>query len=87
MPVLKWSIRGHGARLCLPGRYLCRKLMKATKLFVFLLIGSILSVSAENWPAWRGPHRDGVSAERNLPLRWDTEENIAWKLALPEQSS
>ena len=44
------------------------------------------SEAGENWPAWRGPHRDGVSAERNLPLRWDTEENITWKLALPEWS-
>ena len=43
--------------------------------------------AGENWPAWRGPHRDGVSAERNLPLRWDTEENITWKLALPEFSA
>ena len=42
--------------------------------------------AGENWPAWRGPHRDGVSAERNLPLRWDTEENITWKLALPQWS-
>ena len=45
------------------------------------------SEAGENWPAWRGPHRDGVSAERNLPLRWDTEENITWKLALPEWSA
>ena len=44
------------------------------------------SEAGENWPAWRGPHRDGVSAEKNLPLRWDTEENITWKLALPEWS-
>ena len=44
------------------------------------------SEAGENWPAWRGPHRDGVSAEKNLPLRWDTEENINWKLALPEWS-
>ena len=44
------------------------------------------SEAGENWPAWRGPHRDGVSAERNLPLRWDTEENITWKLALPQWS-
>ena len=45
-----------------------------------------MSEAGENWPAWRGPRRDGVSAERNLPLRWDTEENITWKLALPEWS-
>ena len=39
-----------------------------------------------NWPQWRGPHLNGVSDERNLPLRWSTEENIAWKLALPGSS-
>ena len=56
-----------------------------------LVLAETLTIAAtseagENWPAWRGPHRDGVSAERNLPLRWDTEENISWKLALPEWS-
>lgn len=39
-----------------------------------------------NWPQWRGPHLNGVSDERNLPLRWNTGENIAWKLALPGSS-
>jgi outer membrane protein assembly factor BamB len=41
---------------------------------------------AENWPQWRGPNLNGVSNERNLPLKWTTEENIAWKLTLPERS-
>ena len=41
---------------------------------------------AENWPAWRGPTGDGVSAETNLPVEWDTERNIAWRLAMPEWS-
>ena len=43
-------------------------------------------VGAENWPAWRGPTGDGVSAETNLPVEWDTERNIAWKLAMPAWS-
>ncbi len=38
---------------------------------------------ADNWPQWRGPAMNGVSAEKNLPLKWTTEENIIWKLALP----
>ncbi|MCY3842401.1 MAG: pyrrolo-quinoline quinone, partial [Acidobacteria bacterium] len=38
---------------------------------------------AENWPAWRGPTGDGVSTETNLPVEWDTERNVAWKLAMP----
>ena len=41
---------------------------------------------AENWPAWRGPTGDGVSIETDLPVEWDTERNIAWKLAMPAWS-
>jgi len=29
---------------------------------------------------------NGVSEEKNLPVRWSTEENVAWKLALPSLS-
>src|SRR5262245_8871009 len=25
---------------------------------------------AQNWPHWRGPTHDGVSAEKNLPVQW-----------------
>ena len=42
------------------------------------------AVRAENWPNWRGPTRDGVSVETNLPVEWDTERNVAWKLAMPD---
>jgi outer membrane protein assembly factor BamB len=41
---------------------------------------------AENWPQWRGPDRDGVSLEKNLPVKWSTEENVIWKLPLPNRS-
>jgi outer membrane protein assembly factor BamB len=43
-------------------------------------------VFAENWPQWRGPDLNGVSHEKNLPVKWSREENIAWKLALPSRS-
>ena len=43
---------------------------------LFLLSGS---VTAENWPGWRGPNGDGISAEKNLPTRWSKTENIAWR--------
>ena len=39
-----------------------------------------------NWPAWRGPAGDGVSAEKNLPVKWSPTENIAWKIPLPQWS-
>ena len=41
---------------------------------------------AENWPQWRGPMRNGISGEQNLPLRWSTTENVAWKTSLPSHS-
>jgi len=33
-----------------------------------------------DWPDWRGPHRDGVSREKNLPEKWSLSgQNLAWK--------
>jgi outer membrane protein assembly factor BamB len=54
---------------------------------VFRSLALVLCVAgvslAENWPQWRGPNLNGVSSEKNLPVRWTPEENIAWKLAMP----
>jgi outer membrane protein assembly factor BamB len=44
------------------------------------------TLSAENWPQWRGPAMNGVSVENGLPLKWSPTENIAWKLAMPGRS-
>lgn len=41
---------------------------------------------AENWPQWRGPELNGVSYEKNLPVHWGREENVAWRLAMPSWS-
>src|SRR6266545_4629737 len=42
--------------------------------------------SAENWPQWRGPSLNGLSGEKNLPIRWSKTENITWKVELPAWS-
>ena len=41
------------------------------------------SVSAENWPQWRGPGGQGISSETRLPTEWQPSQNVAWKTALP----
>jgi outer membrane protein assembly factor BamB len=41
------------------------------------------TAAADDWPAWRGPNRDGVSAERGLTAVWGPERNVVWKLDLP----
>lgn len=51
------------------------------RFFVLLFVsGSLL---AENWPNWRGPSGDGVSAGKGIPTKWSSTENIAWKIAVP----
>ncbi len=34
---------------------------------------------AENWPGFRGPGRQGISSETNVPLQWSETSNIVWK--------
>ncbi|MCA1604914.1 MAG: PQQ-binding-like beta-propeller repeat protein [Acidobacteria bacterium] len=48
-----------------------------------VVVFSLTVAYAENWPQWRGPLLNGVSNEKNLPLKWSAEENIAWKVAMP----
>ena len=38
---------------------------------------------ADNWPAWRGPHANGVSTEQDLPVTWSATQNVRWKVPLP----
>ncbi len=42
-------------------------------------------ISAEDWPQFRGPTRQGISQETGLPVRWDAQsgENIAWVQEIP----
>jgi outer membrane protein assembly factor BamB len=38
---------------------------------------------SRNWPQWRGPSGQGVSAEAGLPDNWSASQNVLWKTALP----
>ena len=59
--------------------------LRISQILLIVLL-SMGMVQAENWPQWRGPSLNGISNEKNLPSRWTTEENISWKLALPQWS-
>ena len=41
--------------------------------------------ASKNWPSFRGPEGNGVSAYTNVPTRWDgkTGEGILWKAEVP----
>ncbi len=39
---------------------------------------------ALDWPAWRGPTRDGLAAAgQNPPVQWSETESIVWKAPVP----
>src|SRR5262249_40402000 len=37
---------------------------------------------AADWPGWRGPGGDGVTAEKHLPVAWSATANVRWKARL-----
>ena len=58
----------------------------AALIFVALCWASAASVAArENWPQWRGPASQGVSAETQLATEWAPDKNIVWRTELPGQ--
>ncbi|MBM3821686.1 MAG: serine/threonine protein kinase [Verrucomicrobia bacterium] len=47
-------------------------------------VRAALSTSPFDWPAWRGPTRDGIATPgQSPPTRWSESENIVWKSELP----
>ncbi len=42
-----------------------------------------LEAMADNWPSWRGPTQNGISTEKDIPVRWSRTENVAWRVDLP----
>ena len=62
--------------------------MSATRLAAAVTFAAVVlhlsAARADNWPAWRGPTGQGVSAEKKLPTKWSATENVKWKIALPD---
>jgi len=52
-------------------------------LMTFLMSVISDATVAENWTGWRGPRGDGTSHEKNVPVKWSSNENIDWKTPIP----
>ncbi len=46
----------------------------------FQLIGTL---SAGDWPQWRGPGGNGLSVETGIATEWSKTQNVAWRTPLP----
>lgn len=51
-------------------------------IFAVSIAGSVVLASS-NWPQWRGPEGQGVSADTGLPTEWSNTKNVKWKTAIP----
>jgi len=45
------------------------------------------SLTAQDWPSWRGPNGDGIAPAQKAPVHWDREKNIKWKIPLAHPSN
>ena len=58
-----------------------RRTVFRTALAVLALSAPVTIQALEDWPQWRGPHRDGLSAEKNLLKSWPQGgPPLAWKV-------
>ena len=51
--------------------------MHVRKAVVILTVVFTATVSAADWPQWRGPRGNGATDEKNLAVTWSTTENVA----------
>src|SRR6188508_2245187 len=54
-------------------------------LTALLVVATSHTLFAENWPHWRGPARDGSSAETGLPVSWGASCKAGAAAATPAQ--
>jgi outer membrane protein assembly factor BamB len=60
--------------------------MRSRTVAALIIATAVAPLGAENWPHWRGPSHNGISGEKNLPVKWTQTENILWKLPMPALS-
>jgi outer membrane protein assembly factor BamB len=53
-------------------------------LFLLGFLALAGSLSADDWPAFRGPSGSGLSLEKTAPTTWGPGKNVKWKFALPQ---
>lgn len=56
-----------------------KKIIKPISAILSLMVFALPAIAGD-WTEFRGPTRDGISSEKNLPVKWSPAgENLAWK--------
>src|SRR5436309_7184915 len=58
---------------------------RSRRLFFLSLLAALAAAPAvaDNWPRFRGPNGTGVAADKDIPISWDEQSGLLWKVALP----
>ena len=54
-------------------------MIRICRLAIFFAAAAGITLSAADWPHWRGPNGTGATTESGLPVKWSAKENVAWK--------
>lgn len=57
--------------------------MNRFPLSISLTLALTLTLSASDWPQFKGANGSGVSDEKGLPTEWSKDKGVKWKAALP----
>lgn len=60
------------------------KRTKTASIGIALITLAALNATAQDWPQWRGPNRDGKAAEFKAPKAWPKELTQKWKITVGE---
>jgi outer membrane protein assembly factor BamB len=48
-----------------------------------VILSALTAYAADDWPEFRGPTGQGLSAATNVPISWSATNNIVWKITIP----
>jgi outer membrane protein assembly factor BamB len=63
------------------------RILTVTALLTLQPVCQQMTVHADNWPFWRGPHNNGVCNEKKLPSEFSKTKNLLWRFPLPGQAA
>ena len=64
----------------------CRSIVGGVFCLALIAMPSGILVAGD-WPAFRGPVGLGVTSDTGFPMSWSADENIRWKIALPNRGN
>jgi len=60
------------------------RFMRFGAMLPLLLSAVVLPATGDDWPQWRGPHRDGALSSTSAPVSWPEHLQVRWKLTVGE---